>query len=108
MTTGQANSDQGRASGPQVALVTKSGSNDFHGNIRWYYRTSGPTANDFFDNLNGIGRPKLDRNIPGASLGGRIWKDRASSLWTSRIVRTGAKFPLALNRYQAPRCETVP
>ena len=76
VTTGGANSDQGGASGPQVALVTKSGTDDFHGNIRWYYRTSGPTANDYFDNLNGIGRPKLDRNIPGASLGGHIWKDR--------------------------------
>ncbi len=76
VTTGQANSDQGVASSAQIALVTKSGSNDFHGNLRWYYRTSGPTANNYFDNLNGIGRPKLDRNIPGASLGGRFWKDR--------------------------------
>ncbi len=76
VTTGQDNSNEGGASGPQVALVTKSGTNDFHGNVRWYYRTSGPTANAYFDNLNGIGRPKLDRNIPGASLGGHFWKDR--------------------------------
>ncbi len=76
VTTGQANSDEGVASSAQVALVTKSGTNDFHGNLRWYYRTSGPTANDYFDNLDGIGRPKLDRNIPGASLGGHFWKDR--------------------------------
>jgi hypothetical protein len=76
VTTGQANSDEGGASGAQVALVTKSGTNEFHGNLRWYYRTTGPTANSYFDNFNGLPRPRLDRNIPGASLGGRFWRDR--------------------------------
>ena len=76
VTTGQANSDEGGASGAQVALVTKSGTNEFHGNLRWYYRTTGPTANSFFGNFNEQPRPRLDRNIPGASLGGRFWKDR--------------------------------
>ena len=76
VTTGQANSDEGGASGAQVALVTKSGTNQFHGNLRWYYRTTGPTANSFFGNFNGQQRPRLIRNIPGASLGGRFWRDR--------------------------------
>ncbi|HUK30207.1 MAG TPA: carboxypeptidase regulatory-like domain-containing protein, partial [Candidatus Acidoferrum sp.] len=76
VTTGQANSDEGGASGAQVALVTKSGTNEFHGNLRWYYRTTGPTASSFFANFDGVPRAKLDRNIPGASLGGHIWKDR--------------------------------
>src|SRR5579863_7969338 len=76
VTTGQANSDEGGASGAQVALVTKSGTNQFHGNLRWYYRTTGPTANSFFGNFNGQQRPRLVRNIPGASLGGRFWRDR--------------------------------
>ena len=76
VTTGNPNSTDGVASGPQIALVTKSGTNEFHGNLRWYYRTAGPTANSFFSNLNGIGRPRLVRNIPGASLGGPAWKNR--------------------------------
>jgi hypothetical protein len=76
LTTGNANATDGTASGGQVALVTKSGSNDFHGNARWYYRTSGFTANQFFDNAAGIDRPKLLRNIGGGSLGGRIVKNR--------------------------------
>jgi hypothetical protein len=76
VTTGQANSDEGGASGAQVALVTKSGTNEFHGNLRWYYRTTGPTASSYFANFDGVPRAKLDRNIPGASLGGRFWKDR--------------------------------
>jgi hypothetical protein len=76
VTTGNSNSTDGVASGPQIALVTKSGTNEFHGNVRWYYRTSGTSANSYFSNLNQIGRPRLVRNIPGASLGGPIWKDR--------------------------------
>jgi Carboxypeptidase regulatory-like domain len=76
VTTGNANATDGTASGGQVALVTKSGSNDFHGNLRWYYRTTGFTANSFFNNADGIERPKLLRNIGGGSLGGRIIKDR--------------------------------
>ena len=76
VTTTNSNATEGTAGGAQVALVTKSGSNEFHGNVRWYYRTTGPTANSYFNNLDHIGRPKLLRNIAGGSLGGRIVKDR--------------------------------
>ena len=78
VTTANANATDGVASGAQVALVTKSGTNEFHGNVRWYYRTSGATANAFFNKTQDpeIGRPKLQRNIAGGSLGGPIKKDR--------------------------------
>jgi hypothetical protein len=77
VTTTNANAPDGVVGGAQVALVTKSGTNDFHGNLRWYYRTSGPNANDYFNNLNGIPRGKDQRNIGGGSLGGPIKKKRA-------------------------------
>jgi hypothetical protein len=77
VTTTNANAPDGIVGGAQVALVTKSGTNDFHGNLRWYYRTSGASANDFFNNLNGIPRGKDQRNIGGGSLGGPIKKKRA-------------------------------
>jgi hypothetical protein len=77
VTTTNANATDGVVGGAQVALVTKSGTNDFHGNLRWYYRTSGPSSNDYFNNLNGIPRGKDQRNIGGGSLGGPIKKKRA-------------------------------
>jgi hypothetical protein len=77
VTTTNANATDGIVGGAQVALVTKSGTNDFHGNLRWYYRTSGLSSNDFFNNLNGIPRGKDQRNIGGGSLGGPIKKKRA-------------------------------
>jgi hypothetical protein len=77
VTTTTANAPDGIVGGAQVALVTKSGTNEFHGNLRWYYRTSGPNANDFFSNLAGTPRGKDQRNIGGGSLGGPIKKQRA-------------------------------
>ncbi len=78
VTTTNANATDGIVGGAQVALVTKGGTNDFHGNLRWYYRTSGPSSNDFFNNEPpGIPRGKDQRNIGGGSLGGPIKKKRA-------------------------------
>jgi len=74
--TTNANATDGDAGGAQVALVTKSGTNDFHGNARWLYRTSGTSANDFFNAQSGLPVTKLVRNIGGASFGGPVKKNR--------------------------------
>lgn len=71
------NAEQGRSSGAQVSLITKSGTNDFHGSLYHYHRNTITTANDFFNNKDGVERPQLLRNIFGGSLGGPIKKNRA-------------------------------
>lgn len=71
-----ANATDGFASGAQVYLVTKNGTNDFSGNARYYFRPTGASANSFFNNASGIERPKLDRSIFGGSFGGPILKNR--------------------------------
>ena len=76
-TTTNANADQGRSSGAQVQLVTRSGSNAFHGAAYWYNRYTGLSANSFFNNKNGVKRPLLNINIPGARFGGPIKRDKA-------------------------------
>src|SRR5207244_8479376 len=77
VVTTNANADQGRSSGAQVSLVTKSGSNDWHGLVYEYHRNTVTTANDFFNNKAGVPRPALLRNIFGGDLGGPIKHDRA-------------------------------
>ena len=76
VVTTTANADQGRSSGAQVSLVTKSGSNDIHGSLYEYHRNTVTAANDFFNNRAGVDRPKLIRNVFGASVGGPVKKDR--------------------------------
>jgi len=88
VTTSNANADEGGTSGAQVALVTKSGANNFHGSVYEYLRNTYTSANDYFNkrteltnctlpNPNDCNKPpKLIRNIFGASIGGPIKKDR--------------------------------
>ena len=82
VTTTNANADQGGSSGAQVSLVTKSGTNSFHGSLYEYNRNTFTSANDYFVKLSQLQNgepntpPKLIRNIFGGSLGGPILKDR--------------------------------
>ncbi|HEX6717168.1 MAG TPA: TonB-dependent receptor [Pyrinomonadaceae bacterium] len=64
---------EGRSSGGQIELITKSGTNDFHGSLREFNRTAATTANSFFNNRNGIERPQLTRNQYGGSIGGPLY-----------------------------------
>jgi len=48
VTTTNYNADQGRSSGAQVSLVTKSGTNSFHGSAYEYHRNTITSANDYF------------------------------------------------------------
>ncbi|HEX4485926.1 MAG TPA: carboxypeptidase-like regulatory domain-containing protein [Terriglobales bacterium] len=72
----------GRGSGAQIQLVTKSGSNDWHGSLFEYHRNTITEANDFFNKEAGIERPKLLRNQFGGSIGGPILKDKLFFFFT--------------------------
>ncbi|QQS42730.1 MAG: carboxypeptidase regulatory-like domain-containing protein [Acidobacteriota bacterium] len=76
ITTTNANANQGRSSGAQISLVTKSGTNEFNGSLFYFYRPTAFSANDFFNNLSGVERPSLARDVFGGSLGGPIIKDK--------------------------------
>jgi len=68
--------DMGRSSGGQVSVITKSGSNSFHGSAYEYNRNTDFEANTWFNNRSGVARPALIRNQYGASIGGPIRKNR--------------------------------
>ncbi len=77
ITTTGANANQGRSSGAQISLITKSGTNDIKGAAFYFYRPTAFSANRFFNNLAGIERPSLARHVYGGALGGPIKKDKA-------------------------------
>lgn len=82
VTTGMANSDQGRSAGAQVNLVTKSGTNQFHGAAYEYNRNTTTAANDWFNKNAELssGLPNIPgkyiRNTYGADLGGPVKKNK--------------------------------
>ena len=93
VTTTNPNASQGRSSGAQVELVTKQGSNEWHGNLFEYHRNTVTTANDFFNNSTidpatgkSIPRPTLLRNNYGGSIGGPRSKIDSSSFITTKVV----------------------
>ena len=67
------NASEGRSSGGQIQLATKSGTNEFHGSARIYYRSDKFAANSFFNNRNNVPRPGLQRRQFGGSLGGPLY-----------------------------------
>src|SRR6185312_9362372 len=66
----------GRAGGAVVNLLTKSGTNDFHGGLYEFLRNDKLNANDFFSNKAGTPRASYRQNQFGGSIGGRIQKDK--------------------------------
>ena len=82
VSTANANADGGRSAGAQVSLVTKSGTNKFHGGAYEYNRPTITVANNWFNkqaqfNSKLPNRPgKLIRNIFGGAAGGPIFKDK--------------------------------
>ena len=66
----------GQLSGAQVSYVTKSGTNQFHGNAQWWWNGSSMNSNNFFSNASQVSRPFSNDNQWAASIGGPIFKDR--------------------------------
>lgn len=94
VTTSNADSARGRSSGAQISLSTKSGTNEFRGALYEYHRNTVTTANDFFNNLNGVPRPKLIRNLFGGRLGGPIVKDRFFFFYNYEGLREARETPV--------------
>src|SRR5690348_16642553 len=74
--TSVATAEFGRGTGGQVSIITKSGTNQFHGSAFEYLRNSVLDAADFFTNKAGGKKNPLHRNQYGGTLGGPILKDR--------------------------------
>jgi hypothetical protein len=75
--TGLYDATSGRGVGGDVEVVTKSGSNRYHGGAYEYFRNRALNANDFFLNAAGRPTPVLDRHQFGALVGGPVVRDRA-------------------------------
>ncbi len=76
VTTNAYGGQFGQQAGAQVSYVTKSGTNQFHGNAEYWWTGRAMDANDWFNNLNSTPRPFANNNEWADSLGGPIKKDK--------------------------------
>ncbi len=72
VNTSMYDASEGGRSGAQVAVITKSGTNDLHGQLYDYLQNTAFNANYFFFNANALDRQPLHRNTFGGTLGGPI------------------------------------
>ena len=82
VSTSNYNAEMGRSSGPQVSLITRSGTNQFDGSAYWTFRRTATSTNEYFLELSQLASgqeskpPKLDKDIFGGSFGGPLRRNR--------------------------------
>lgn len=72
VVTSNFTAELGRSSGAQVSMVTRSGSDQFHGNLFELYRTPALNANEYENNVNSRPKNQFVQHIFGGSLGGPV------------------------------------
>jgi hypothetical protein len=88
--------EYGRSAGAQIEMVTRSGTNQFHGNAFEFLRNSKLNSNTFFNNSSGTARPKFNQSIYGGSLGGPVIKSRV--FFFANFQGTDARQDVSRNR----------
>jgi len=68
--------EYGRTPGAQLSIVTRSGTNRFHGTAFEYLRNDVFDANNWFNDHNGLAKNAEKQNDFGGVIGGPIWRDK--------------------------------
>lgn len=91
VSTDAFDAEQGMAGGAAITVITKSGTNEFHGSAFAFYDNQNLKARNFFQKP-GTNKPFGDTNIDGATFGGRIIRDRLFFFggWEHTRERNGA------------------
>ena len=94
--------------GPIVQVVTRSGGKEYHGSGYEYIRNDALNANDFFNNRNGVRRPRYRYNTFGGSIGGPVYlpgrwnQNRTKFFFFYNLEQALISTPGSLNSYTMP------
>ena len=102
ITVGTVGSNAGRGVA-QVGIVTKSGTNEFHGGVFYQHRNDALNANTFFNNATNTAKPYLRQHFFGLSAGGpvyipKVYDGRSKSLWFYAYEGFREPFSVTRNR----------
>ena len=85
--TSQFSATKGRNGGGNIEIVSKGGSNAFHGSVFHFLQNEALNGNEFFLNRSGQARPKFRRNETGATFGGPIRRDQTFFFVSAQRLR---------------------
>lgn len=92
--------EYGRSPGAAINVVTKGGTNLYHGVVYEYLRNRVLDANDFFSNKNGLAKPQNVQNQFGGNIGGPVIKDKLFGFFDyegTRVRRGVSRIATTLN-----------
>ncbi|MFC6646499.1 Plug and carboxypeptidase regulatory-like domain-containing protein [Granulicella cerasi] len=90
----------GKAGGGSIAVTSRGGTNDFHGNAHFFHRNEGLNANDWVSDHNGTSKPLYRYNTFGYQVGGPIKKDKLYFFFSNEFYRQ--LIPAGLVQYRTP------
>lgn len=76
VVTNTNSAEYGKQPGGYFNVITRSGSNEFHGSGFWFFRDPSLNANEWARNRNGLDRPPTDRRQVGGTVGGPVKRDK--------------------------------
>ena len=100
--------EYGRNMGSTVQILSKSGTQQFHGNAYWYHRHEDLDANDFFNNRSGLQKPLYRFTTLGGTIGGPIYIPRVFNQSKTKLFffyseeDWRSKIPSAVYQYTVP------
>lgn len=98
--------ESGRSVGGVVNVISKSGTNDFHGSAFLNFRNQSLRARDFFEKQSTDPKPKYDREEFGGSIGGPIVKDKL--FFFGAVERFRERQNLLVNPALLPQIAAIP
>ena len=97
LATSQFNAADGRTAGAALTMVTKAGTNDFHGSLFGFGRSDSLAAKDFFTKDAGREKTPYDRAQFGGSAGGPILRNRAFFFGAIERIRENSDVSVPAN-----------
>ena len=76
VTTSNPTPEEGRNSGANVSIATRSGTNQFHGSVFEFFRNTALNAQEFYANAQGATKPLIQLNQYGFEIGGPVHKNK--------------------------------
>ena len=87
--TNNYSAEYGRFSGGLMSMVSKNGTNQFHGSLFYFHRNDNLDATNFFDNKFGVERPEFKRHQYGVTIGGPIVQDKTFFFFSWEVFDQG-------------------